>query len=73
MLSDERAHVLREDGSVFPGLYATGNTTATVMGRHYLGAGASIGSSMVFAYVAGRDAARTRTGTAGASGKGTIA
>ena len=40
------------------GLYATGNTTATVMGRHYLGAGASIGASLVFAYIAARDMAR---------------
>jgi 3-oxosteroid 1-dehydrogenase len=63
LLSDEHGRVLREDGSTFPGLYATGNTTATVMGRHYLGAGASIGSSMVFACIAARDAAaRARTG-----------
>lgn len=39
------------------GLYATGNTTATVMGRTYPGAGASIASSMVFGYVAARHAA----------------
>ena len=39
------------------GLYATGNTTATVMGRHYLGAGASISNSMIFAYIAAHDAA----------------
>jgi succinate dehydrogenase/fumarate reductase flavoprotein subunit len=63
LLTDEHGRVLREDGSPFPGLYATGNTTATVMGRRYLGAGASIGSSMVFAYIAGSDAAtRARAG-----------
>ena len=39
------------------GLYATGNSTATVMGRHYLGPGASIANSMVFGYVAARHAA----------------
>jgi 3-oxosteroid 1-dehydrogenase len=38
------------------GLYATGNITATVMGRHYLGPGASIANSMVFGYVAARHA-----------------
>jgi 3-oxosteroid 1-dehydrogenase len=42
---------------VIDGLYATGNTTATVMGRTYPGAGASIASSMVFGYVAARHAA----------------
>ena len=30
-----------------PGLYATGNGTATVMGRHYLGPGASIANTMM--------------------------
>jgi 3-oxosteroid 1-dehydrogenase len=57
LLTDEHGRVRREDGSTIPGLYATGNTTATVMGRRYLGAGASIGSSMVFAFVAARHAA----------------
>ena len=38
------------------GLYATGNSTATVMGRHYLGPGASIANTMVFGYVASRHA-----------------
>jgi 3-oxosteroid 1-dehydrogenase len=44
--------VLDQQGQPISGLYATGNTTATVMGRHYLGAGASIGNSMVFGYIA---------------------
>lgn len=38
-------------------LYASGNSTASVMGRRYLGAGASIGASAVFSYVAMLDAA----------------
>lgn len=54
-LTDEFGRVIAEDGPV-PGLYATGNVTATVMGRHYIGAGASIANSMVFGYVAGRHA-----------------
>jgi 3-oxosteroid 1-dehydrogenase len=40
------------------GLYATGNGTATIMGRHYLGPGASIANTMVFGYVAARHATR---------------
>ena len=40
----------------YAGLYATGNGTATVMGRHYLGPGASIANTMVFGYVAARHA-----------------
>lgn len=57
ILTDERARVLRTDGSVIPGLYATGNSTASVMGRCYPAAGASIGASFVFAWIAAHDAA----------------
>jgi phenylpropionate dioxygenase-like ring-hydroxylating dioxygenase large terminal subunit len=53
----EHAQVLDEQDRVIDGLYATGNTTATVMGRTYPGAGASIASTMVFGYVAARHAA----------------
>ncbi len=35
LLTDEHARVLREDGSVIGGLYATGNASAAVMGRSY--------------------------------------
>ena len=48
--------VLGPGGEAIPGLYATGNITATVMGRHYLGAGASIANTMVFGYRAVRHA-----------------
>jgi 3-oxosteroid 1-dehydrogenase len=61
LLTDEHARVLRGDGTLIAGLYATGNTTATVMGRRYLGAGASIGASLIFAYIAARDMARVGT------------
>lgn len=57
IVTDEHARVLREDGSVIPGLYATGNSTASVMGRCYPGAGASIGASFVFAWLAAHHAA----------------
>lgn len=59
VVTDEHARVLREDGSVIPGLYATGVSTASVMGRTYPGAGASIGPSFVWGYVAAKHAAKT--------------
>jgi len=52
LLTDKHARVLREDGSVIAGLYATGNTSSAVMGRSYAGAGATIGPAMTFGYVA---------------------
>ncbi|HEY0913337.1 MAG TPA: FAD-dependent oxidoreductase [Solimonas sp.] len=56
VVTDEQARVLREDGSVIPGLYATGVSTASVMGRYYPGAGGSVGPSFVWGYVAARHA-----------------
>jgi 3-oxosteroid 1-dehydrogenase len=56
LVTDEYARVLDEHDRPIAGLYATGNSTATVMGRHYLGPGASIANSMVFGYVAARHA-----------------
>jgi 3-oxosteroid 1-dehydrogenase len=56
LLCDEYSRVLRPDGSPIPGLYASGNTTASVMGRRYLGAGASIGASLIFSYAAAQHA-----------------
>jgi 3-oxosteroid 1-dehydrogenase len=57
MKTDEHARVLREDGTPIGGLYATGNCAASVMGRSYGGAGATIGPSMVFGYIAARHSA----------------
>jgi 3-oxosteroid 1-dehydrogenase len=54
---DAWARVLREDGSVIEGLYATGTTTASVMGRTYPGAGCSIGPSFTWGFVAAKHAA----------------
>lgn len=53
--TDERARVLRDDGAPIAGLYAAGNTSATVMGRGYAGAGATLGPAMTFGYIAARD------------------
>ena len=57
LVCDERSRVLREDGSVIEGLYATGNASASVMANEYAGPGATIGPAIVFGYVAARDAA----------------
>jgi 3-oxosteroid 1-dehydrogenase len=65
LLTDEHARVLGQDDRPIPGLYATGNGTATVMGRRYLGPGASIANTMIFGYVAARHATGSGEGTAG--------
>jgi 3-oxosteroid 1-dehydrogenase len=56
LVTDENARVLRDDGQAIPGLYACGNTSAAVGGRVYAGAGASVGPSMTFGYIAARHA-----------------
>jgi 3-oxosteroid 1-dehydrogenase len=56
LVTDENGRVLKEDGEVIPGLYATGNVTAGVTGAVYPGAGASIGASFIFGYRAARHA-----------------
>lgn len=68
LVCDENSRVLREDGSAVAGLYATGNTSASVMANEYAGPGATIGPSIVFGYIAARHAAaadRQPAGTAG--------
>jgi len=55
--TDERARVLRTDGSPIAGLYAAGNASAAVMGHSYAGAGATIGPAMTFGYIAALDMA----------------
>lgn len=54
VLTDAAARVLRKDGSVIDGLYATGNNSASVMGRTYPGPGSTLGPAAVFGYLAGR-------------------
>ncbi|HSW11996.1 MAG TPA: FAD-dependent oxidoreductase [Solimonas sp.] len=56
LLTDAQARVLRDDGSVIPGLYATGTSTASVMGGVEPGPGGSIGPAMTWAWVAARHA-----------------
>src|SRR6201989_2148806 len=50
--TDERARVLRPDGTAIEGLFAAGNASAAVMGHSYAGAGATIGPAMTFGYIA---------------------
>jgi 3-oxosteroid 1-dehydrogenase len=52
LCTDERARVLRPDGTPVEGLYAAGNASASVMGHSYAGAGATIGPAMTFGYIA---------------------
>jgi 3-oxosteroid 1-dehydrogenase len=59
VLTDEHARVLRADGSVIRGLYATGVATGSVMGRFYPGAGCSIGPGFTFGYIAAKHATTT--------------
>jgi len=62
LLCNEHSEVLGVNGDAIPGLYAAGNTTASVMGRTYPGAGASIGASAVFSYIAAQHAASQPAG-----------
>ena len=52
LVTDEWARVLRADGTPIQGLYAVGNSMASVMGNSYPGAGATIGPAMTFGYLA---------------------
>ena len=52
--TNARGQVVREDGSPIEGLYAIGNSSSSVMGDKYPGAGATIGPAMTFGYVAAR-------------------
>ncbi|GMA34631.1 FAD-binding protein [Demequina litorisediminis] len=61
LLTDEHARVLSTDGVPIEGLYAAGNTTASVMGRTYPGAGSTIGPATVFGYLGAKHAARRLT------------
>jgi 3-oxosteroid 1-dehydrogenase len=61
LVCDEHARVLRGDGTPIRGLYACGNTMASVMGHAYPGPGACITPAMAF----GRQAALDMPAPAG--------
>ena len=56
--TNTKAQVLNVRGEPIPGLYAAGNTMASVTGPAYYGGGATIGQSMAFGYLAGIHAAK---------------
>lgn len=57
VVTDVNARVLKEDGMPVENLYACGITTASPMGGVYPGAGASVGPSMTFGWIAAKHAA----------------
>ena len=59
VVTDVDARVLRADGSPIEGLYATGVSTAGVMGRAYPGAGCSVGPAFTFGFVAANHALKS--------------
>ena len=67
LVTDERARVLRPDGSPIEGLYAAGNASSAVMGHTYPGPGGTIGPALVFGYLAADDIAGSSGGRAGTS------
>jgi 3-oxosteroid 1-dehydrogenase len=56
VLTNANAQALNTEGQPLIGLYAIGNTAASVMGGSYPGAGATLGPAMTFGYVAARHA-----------------
>ena len=51
LVTNEHAQVVGEKGAVIPGLYAAGNSTATVMGYTYPGPGSTISAAAIFGYI----------------------
>ncbi len=59
LLTDRWGQVVREDSRPIPGLYATGNTSASVFGGTYPGPGATLGPACTFAYIAMKHAIKS--------------
>lgn len=55
--TNEKAQVLREDGTAIPGLYAAGNVMANSFGSTGVGAGTTLGPCLTWGYIAGMSAA----------------
>jgi 3-oxosteroid 1-dehydrogenase len=62
LMTDLGSRVLDEQGEPIRGLYAAGNSTSTVMGTRYAGAGATIAPAMVFGFLAGESIATDAAG-----------
>ncbi|GAA1011765.1 3-oxosteroid 1-dehydrogenase [Acrocarpospora pleiomorpha] len=61
VITNQYAQVLDQQLEPIAGLYAAGNMAATVVGRTYPGAGASIAHTMTFGYIAAHHVADLRT------------
>src|SRR3546814_13167917 len=59
LVTDVNGAVIDKAGQPIPGLYATGNITASPMGRSYPGGGATLGPAMTFGYIAAQHATGT--------------
>jgi 3-oxosteroid 1-dehydrogenase len=57
VITDAQARVVNADGAPIAGLYACGISTASPWGGVYPGAGASVGPSMTFGWIAAKHAA----------------
>jgi 3-oxosteroid 1-dehydrogenase len=60
-VTDAHARVLNNQGVPIEGLYASGNVTASVMGKSYPGPGITLGPAMTFGYLAAKHAAQRRS------------
>jgi succinate dehydrogenase/fumarate reductase flavoprotein subunit len=56
--TDANSQLLREDGSVVPGLYGAGNCVASVAGDGYLSLGSTLGPAATFACLAAESVTR---------------
>jgi 3-oxosteroid 1-dehydrogenase len=65
LLTDPQARVLDESHRPIPGLYAAGNTAASITGPSYPGAGATLGPAMTFGYIAANHIAAEAQAAAG--------
>ena len=59
---NQHAQVLSTAGPVIEGLYAIGNTSASVMGSSYPGAGSTLGPAMTFGYLAAKHLGQSKPG-----------
>jgi 3-oxosteroid 1-dehydrogenase len=55
--ADEYARVLDRQGEPIPGLYAVGNSSASVFGNCYPGSGGTLGPALTFAFIAANNIA----------------
>jgi succinate dehydrogenase/fumarate reductase flavoprotein subunit len=59
LVTDVDAAVLNYKNESIPGLYASSNSAAHIMGLGYAGGGATVGPNIVFGWIAGENAAKT--------------